>query len=118
MGHNIEIRNGQASMFYVDEPPWHSLGKKLAKPATAREAIEAAKLDWEVMKVPLYVERGNSRITVEDTLSGLRTHGTCTTVCAGRRACWGSSTRDSRTLRRRSAQWPKSRWEPADSRSI
>ena len=57
MGHNIEIKNGEASMFYVNEEPWHGLGQKLEKPATAQEAIQAAKLDWRVMKVPLYAQR-------------------------------------------------------------
>jgi phage/plasmid-like protein (TIGR03299 family) len=66
MGHNIETRNGQASLFYVNEEPWHGLGQKLEKPATAKEAITAAKLDWEVMKVPLYAEKDSGRVPVED----------------------------------------------------
>lgn len=72
MAHNLEIRNGDASLFYVEEPPWHGLGRKLAAPATAREAIEAAKLEWEVMKVPLYAERGSARISVEDRFGIVR----------------------------------------------
>jgi len=54
MAHNICIQNGEASMFYADEAPWHGLGTKLEGPATAREAISAAKLDWRVIKIPLY----------------------------------------------------------------
>jgi phage/plasmid-like protein (TIGR03299 family) len=54
MAHNICIQNGEASMFYVDEVPWHGLGTKLEGPATAQEAISAAKLDWPVIKIPLY----------------------------------------------------------------
>lgn len=65
MAHNIEIRNGQASMFYVDEPPWHGLGKRLESPATAEEAIRAANLDWKVMKVHLYAKQGKTRLCVE-----------------------------------------------------
>ena len=53
MAHRIFIENGTASLMYVGEPPWHGLGKKLAKPATAEEAIKAANLDWTVKKVPL-----------------------------------------------------------------
>lgn len=72
MAHNLEIRNGEASMFYVDEPPWHGLGRQLSKPATAKEAIVAANLDWEVMKVPLYAESGNGRICLEDRFGIVR----------------------------------------------
>ena len=55
MSHELEIRNGEASMFYTGETPWHGLGIKLDRPATAKEAMAAAKLDWEVTKLPLYV---------------------------------------------------------------
>jgi phage/plasmid-like protein (TIGR03299 family) len=58
MAHRLEIRNGEASMFYVGEPPWHKLGTPLSKPATAAEAIRLAKLDWRVHKVPLYASDG------------------------------------------------------------
>ena len=50
MAHNLLIQNGHASMFYINEVPWHGLGTKLDKPATAQEAIRAANLDWPVIK--------------------------------------------------------------------
>lgn len=40
MAHNLEQRDGQASMFYIgNNVPWHSLGTSLQKPATAAEAM-------------------------------------------------------------------------------
>jgi phage/plasmid-like protein (TIGR03299 family) len=54
MAHNLELdQNGQASMFFTGDVPWHSLGRKLQKPATAAEAMEAARLDYKVVKRPL-----------------------------------------------------------------
>ncbi len=60
MGHNLNVRNGKVSMFYWGGLPWHGLGKELDGPATSAEAIKAAQLDWQVVKVPLCAvdERG------------------------------------------------------------
>lgn len=44
-------------MSFGDEP-WHSLGQRRDHPATAAEALEAANLDWDVMKVALYAADG------------------------------------------------------------
>jgi phage/plasmid-like protein (TIGR03299 family) len=54
MAHNLELdQNGQASMFFTGDVPWHQLGRRLQKPATAAEAMEAAQLDYTVVKKPL-----------------------------------------------------------------
>lgn len=53
MAHNLEQRDGSASMFYTGDVPWHQLGRQLNKPATAAEAMEAARLDYSVVKKPL-----------------------------------------------------------------
>jgi phage/plasmid-like protein (TIGR03299 family) len=51
---NINERDGQAAVMVVREPAWHNLGKVLDHPATAAEAISSAKLDWSVIKQPLF----------------------------------------------------------------
>lgn len=46
-------------MMYVGKPPWHELGTRLeTPPATSDEAIRAARLDWNVLKVPLFASDG------------------------------------------------------------
>ena len=72
MAHNLEIKNGEASMMYVGEEPWHGLGTKLESPASAAEAIEAAKLDWEVKKVPLYAGSGRRRVALKNRFAVVR----------------------------------------------
>ena len=59
-------------MMYVGEAPWHGLGKRLEKPATAAEAIKAAKLDWTVEKLPLLVKAGGGVVTLKDRFAVVR----------------------------------------------
>ena len=53
MPHNLEERNGQASMIYTGDVPWHQLGRRLDRPATAEEAMTEARLDYTVVKRPM-----------------------------------------------------------------
>lgn len=53
MGHGIDMSNGRANVFYVDEtmgdrPLWHKLGDPVKHALTAEDAIVAAGLDWDV----------------------------------------------------------------------
>lgn len=67
--HNLMILNGQASMFYIDDTPWHGLGTRLHRPATAQEAIRAAHLDWSVSKTPVFTTVHGQRLVVPDTIA-------------------------------------------------
>jgi phage/plasmid-like protein (TIGR03299 family) len=51
---NINEPDGKAALMVVGKPAWHGLGTVLDHPATAAEAISAAKLDWNVIKQPLF----------------------------------------------------------------
>jgi len=55
MSHNLMQRSdgkGHA-LFWHSESPWHGLGTQLNGPATSKEAITAAGLDWPVKKYEL-----------------------------------------------------------------
>ena len=61
--HNLMIQNGEASNDVrrrraVARPRHGSLDK----PATAEEAIQAARLDWQVKKLPLYASDGDNSL--------------------------------------------------------
>lgn len=58
MAHELEIANGQARMFYVNETPWHGLGIPLLNPPTVHEGIVAAGLNWSVGMKPLFTSDG------------------------------------------------------------
>lgn len=60
MAHNLATTNGKTAMMYTGEVPWHKLGTKLDQPATAREAIEAAGLNYRVDLKSLATEDGTS----------------------------------------------------------
>lgn len=53
MGHELCSVNGRTAMMYVGGVPWHALGTKMDSPATARETIAAAALNYEVELVGL-----------------------------------------------------------------
>jgi phage/plasmid-like protein (TIGR03299 family) len=44
------------NMFYVRETPWHGLGVKVEEALTSKEALAIAKLDWQVVQHPVYVD--------------------------------------------------------------
>ena len=46
MAHELEFVNGQASMAYVGDVPWHGLGKRVPADVSPEQMLEAANLNW------------------------------------------------------------------------
>jgi len=54
MGHNIaQTKNGKWMTAWAGDTPWHGLGQQAEGLMTSYEALEAAHLNWEVVKLPL-----------------------------------------------------------------
>jgi phage/plasmid-like protein (TIGR03299 family) len=63
MAHQLELIDGQASMAYVNtETPWHGLGFSVSGDLSPDEIMKAARLDWNVEKVPLFAEHNGKRL--------------------------------------------------------
>jgi phage/plasmid-like protein (TIGR03299 family) len=72
MAHDIATVRGRPAMMYTGEPPWHGLGTRLNGPANSADAIKAAGLDWEVIKVPLFVKSRRSYERIKDRFATIR----------------------------------------------
>jgi phage/plasmid-like protein (TIGR03299 family) len=64
MAHELEMRDGQASMAYVGEVPWHGLGIQVPPNLTPSEFQVAAGLNWRVIKAPLYADTALGSIEI------------------------------------------------------
>lgn len=63
MAHELEImENGEASMAYVGEVPWHGLGKRVPADVSPEQMLQAANLDWTVEKRPLFFETKSGKV--------------------------------------------------------
>jgi phage/plasmid-like protein (TIGR03299 family) len=56
MSHNLNEQNGKHSFVSAILPAWHNLGTVLDHIFTAKEAIEFAKLDYQVALAPIYAQ--------------------------------------------------------------
>jgi len=65
MAHELEIlENGQASMVYANEVPWHGLGVKVDGDLTPQQMLEAAGLDWRVNTQPCFTMIDDKRVKI------------------------------------------------------
>lgn len=70
MAHELEIKNGIASMFSVEKTPWHGLGHIIGDAPSTQEGIKLAGLDWTVSKKDLFTSDGvevSHKATVRDS---------------------------------------------------
>ena len=76
MAHNLEIVNGEGAFYSFREIAWHKLGTVTEDAKSAQEALEIAKLDWEVAKSPIYVTdpTTNQPVLVNDKWATTRVH--------------------------------------------
>lgn len=73
MAHELNFLDGEAAMMFVGEVPWHGLGTKLEKaPKNAKEAMQAAHLDWKVGLKPVYVGEAGMYYEVRDKKAVVR----------------------------------------------
>jgi phage/plasmid-like protein (TIGR03299 family) len=64
MAHELEIVNGEASMAYAGEKPWHGLGKQVPHDLSPEQMLEAAQLDWTVQKIPAFADIVGEKVSV------------------------------------------------------
>lgn len=76
MAHELQVDpvTGEIPLFYYGQLPWHGLGRTLTedRPATAKEAIEMASLDWRAEKYPAFVKIRGSYYPMPDTYGVVR----------------------------------------------
>lgn len=60
MAHRVE------TMAYAGQTPWHGLGYPVEGNLTPKQMLRAAKLNWTVSKVPIYMKRGNKLVEIFD----------------------------------------------------
>lgn len=65
MAHELEFVNGEASMAYVGDVPWHGLGKRVPADVSPEQMLKAANLDWEVKKIPMFYDVGQGPIITD-----------------------------------------------------
>lgn len=64
MSHELEFVNGQASMAYTGDVPWHGLGVKVSNDLTPAQMLEAAGLDWRVNTQPCFTMIDDKRVKI------------------------------------------------------
>lgn len=62
MSHDLDHTTGNAAMAYIGEVPWHGLGEKLPPNQPVEVWLKAARLEWELERLPVqYLVDGKVR---------------------------------------------------------
>ena len=62
MAHEIDLTTGKPAIAYVGEEPWHGLGEKLPYGASIDRWLQAARLEWQLKRLPVqYLVDGRVR---------------------------------------------------------
>lgn len=72
MAHEIDLSAGEPAIAYVGEKPWHGLGEKLPDGTPIEMWLQAARLEWELKRLPVhYLVDGKLR-TLDDRFALVR----------------------------------------------
>jgi phage/plasmid-like protein (TIGR03299 family) len=66
MAHDIDFSTGQPAIAYIGETPWHGLGERLEKGEPIEVWIKAARLDWELKRLPVQYFIGTKLRVMDD----------------------------------------------------
>lgn len=65
MAHNLNFVNGKYSFASAKEKAWHGLGQIVHKAMTSSEAIVQGGLDYNIIKVPTFIDKPVGETTVK-----------------------------------------------------
>jgi phage/plasmid-like protein (TIGR03299 family) len=62
MAHELDVSTGEYALAYIGETPWHGLGEKLSEGESIEAWLKAARLEWELQRLPVqYLVDGKLR---------------------------------------------------------
>lgn len=68
MAHDLDTTSGDAAMAFVGQKPWHGLGQQLPPGQTIEQWLTAAKLDWQLERLPVHYHANGKLLTMNDRL--------------------------------------------------
>jgi phage/plasmid-like protein (TIGR03299 family) len=84
MAHKIDTSTGKPAIAYVGETPWHGLGEKLPEDEPIEAWLDAARLQWELKRLPVQYLVDGKLHTMNDrfVLARSDTHAALSVVSA------------------------------------